>query len=57
MTLVGFGALKHVSMSDQECKVRRAVMNINSNEPLFYLYRVLVNKWNGSCDDINIPYT
>ena len=31
-------------MSDQECKVRPAVMNISSNVPLFYPYSVLENK-------------
>ena len=31
-------------------------MNINSNEPLFYPYRILINKYNGNCDDINNPY-
>ena len=49
-------ALKCVSMSDQECKVRPAVMKINSYEPLFYPYSVLVNKCFGSCNDINDPY-
>ena len=28
--------LKCVSMSHQECRVRAAIMNINSNEPVFY---------------------
>ena len=41
---VGFGALKRVSVSDQECKVRPALMNISINEPLFYPYSVLENK-------------
>ena len=36
MTFVGSGALKCVSMSDQECKVRPAIINITSNEPLPY---------------------
>ena len=44
-------------MSDQKCKVRPAIMNINSNEPVFYPYSVLVNKCNGSCNDINDPYS
>ena len=48
--------LKYVSISNQECKVRPATMNINSNEPLFYPYRILINKYNGNCDDINNPY-
>ena len=41
---VGFGALKRVSVSDQECKVRPALMNISINEPLFYPYGLLENK-------------
>ena len=53
MTLVGCGALKCVSMSDQEWKIIPAIMNIDSNEPLFYSYTVLVNKCSGSCNDIN----
>ena len=31
--------------------------NINSNEPLFYHYRVLVSKCSGSCNNINDPYS
>ena len=48
--------LKCVSMSNQECKIRPAIRNINSNEPLFYSYSVLVNKCSGSCNDVNNPY-
>ena len=49
--------LKHVSMSNQECRVRQVIMNINSNEHLFYTYSVTVSKCSGSCNDINNPYT
>ena len=35
--------LKCVSMNNQECKIRPAIMDINSNGPLFYHYSVLVN--------------
>ena len=38
MTFVGCGALKCVSMNDQDFKVRPASMNTNSNEPLVYPY-------------------
>ena len=48
--------LKCASMSNQECKVRLAVVNINSKESLFYPYSVLINKCSGSCNDINNPY-
>ena len=43
-------------MSNQECKARPAIVNININEPLFYPYSVLVNKCSGRCNDINNPY-
>ena len=49
-------AIKCVSMSNQECKVRAVIMNINRNEPLFYPYSILVNKCSGSCNNINDPY-
>ena len=39
--LNGHIALKCVSMNNQECRVRPAIVNINSNEPLFYPYIVL----------------
>ena len=48
--------LKCVSMSDQECKVIPAIVNINSNEPLFYSYSIPVNKFSGSCNGIYNPY-
>ena len=32
--------LKCVSMINQECKVRPEIININSNEPLFYPYSI-----------------
>ena len=49
--------VKCVSMNNQECRARPEVININSNEPLFYLYSILVNKCSGSCNNINDPYT
>ena len=48
--------MKCVSVSNQECKVRPEIININSNEPTFYLYGIKVNKWSGSCSNINDPY-
>ena len=48
-------ALKCVSMNNRECKIRPKI-NINSNEPSFYPYSILVNKCSGSCNNINDPY-
>ena len=40
-------------MSNQECKVRPEIVNVNSNEPTFYPYSVKINKCIGSCNNIN----
>ena len=44
--------LKFISMSNQECSARPAIVNINSNDTLFYLYGVTFKKVSGSCNDI-----
>ena len=49
--------LKCVSMSNQECKIRPEIININSNKPSFYPYSVQINKCSGSRNNINDPYT
>ena len=53
MTLLSCNSLGCFSMNNQECKVRYALMNINSNEPLLYTYSILVNKCSGCCNNIN----
>ena len=50
-------SLKCVSTNNPECKGRPEVININSNEPLFYPYSILVSKCSGSCNNINDPFT
>ena len=32
------------------------MININSNEPLFFPYNVKIRKFSGSCNNINDPY-
>ena len=39
--------LKRVSMSNPECKIRLAIMNINSDEPSFYPYSIQINECSG----------
>ena len=51
--LISSNLLKCVSMSNQECRIRPTMVNISSNEPLFYLDSLLVNKCSGSYNDIN----
>ena len=39
----------------KKVKIRPEIININSNEPFFYSYSILVNKCSGSCNNINDP--
>ena len=43
-------------MKNQECKVRPEIINVNSNEPIFYPFSIKTNKCSGSCNNINNPY-
>ena len=43
-------------MTNQECKVRSETFNINSEEPVFYPFRIKASKCSRSCTDINDPY-
>ena len=43
-------------MHNQQRKIRPQLMNVNSDEPSFYLYSIKVNKCSGSCNNINDPY-
>ena len=56
MSFFSCNARKCISMSNQECKIRLELININSNEPSFYFYSVKINKCSGSCNNINDPY-
>ena len=44
-------------MKNQECNVARSeVINVNSNEPVFYPFNIKTSKCSGSCNNINDPY-
>ena len=49
-------SLQCVSMSNQECKSRPKIIDVNSNEPVISPYSIKVNKCGGSCGSINNPY-
>ena len=49
-------ALDCISMKNQECKVRPEIININSNNPIFYPFSVKINRCSGNCNNINDPY-
>ena len=43
-------------MNNQACKVRPEIINVNSNEPVFYSFSIKTSKCSGSCNNINDPY-
>ena len=46
-----------ISMKNQECKTRPQVVNINSNNPIFYPFSIKICKCSGNCNNINDPYS
>ena len=54
--LSNLNSLKCVSMNNQECKVRPEIVNVNSDEPVFFLFSIKTSKCSGSCNNINDPY-
>ena len=48
--------LNCISMKNQECKIRPQVININSNNPIFYPFSIKTSKCSGNCNNINYPY-
>ena len=54
--LTSVSSLSCVSMNNQECKVRPQIVNVNSDEPVFYPFSIKTSKCSGSCNNINDPY-
>ena len=43
-----------ISMTNQECKVRPEIVNVNSDEPVFYPFSIEPRKCSCSCNNIMI---
>ena len=54
--LVSTTSLSCISMSNQACKARPEIININSNNPVFYPFSIKTSKCSGNCNNINEPY-
>ena len=50
-------SLSCISMSNQPCKARPEIINVNSNNPIFYPFSTKANKCSGNCNNINDPYS
>ena len=49
-------SLECVSLNNKKCKVRPEIVNVNSNEPVFFPFSIKTNKCSGSRNNINDPY-
>ena len=49
-------SLSCISMSNQEGKVRPAIINVNSNNSIFYPFSIETSKCSGNSNNINDPY-
>ena len=50
--LTNASSLSFTSMNNQECKARPEIINVHSNNPVFYPF----SKCSGNCNNINDPY-
>ena len=55
-SLVSTTALSCISMSNQACKARPEIINVNSNNLVFYPFNIKTSKCSGNCNNINEPY-
>ena len=53
---INASSLNFISIKNQESKTRPQVVNINSNNPIFYPFSIKINKCSGNCNNINNPY-
>ena len=54
-TLTCTNLLSCISMNNQECRIRQQVVNVNSEEPVFFLFCIKTSKCSASCNNINDP--
>ena len=43
-SILNVNPLECISLKNQECKVRREIINISSNDPTFYPFSIKANK-------------
>ena len=55
-SLSNVNLLEYISMKNRECKVRSKIVDVNSNNPIFYPFSIKTNKCSGNYNNINNPY-
>ena len=49
-------SLSFISMNNQACKARPQIVNVNSNNLIFYTFSIKTSKCSANCNNINHPY-
>ena len=49
-------SLSCISTNNHACKAKPEIININSNNPVFYPFSIKTSKRSGNCNNINDPY-
>ena len=49
-------SLECVSMNNQESKIKSEIINVNTNEPMFYPYSITINKCKSSCNTLKTTH-
>ena len=55
-SLSNVNLLECILLKNQECKVRPKIVDINSNNPIFYPFSIKTNKCSGNCNNISDPF-
>ena len=56
LSFTSVNSLSSISMNNQACKARPEIINVNSNNPVFYTFSVKTIKCSGNCNNISDPY-
>ena len=48
--------LNCILINNQECKVRPEIVDVSSNNLIFFPFKVKINRCSGNCSSINDPY-
>ena len=55
-SLSSVNSLECISMKNQKYKVKPEIIDINSNDPIFFPFSIKINKCSDNCNNINNPY-
>ena len=56
LSFASINSLSCISINNQKRKVRPHIVNVNSNEPVSFRFKIKTSKYSGSCNNINNPY-